>query len=591
METTPDGFPAAPDPRPRSVPPPTRPERVVAAPPTRPQRILGGRRYRISPVPDAAWTAAASRRRAWVSRGLLLGIVVIQAILSLRLSNTVFEDEALYLVAGHLNLDHLLHSGPAYPEFARYFSGSPMVYPPLAAAADSTFGLAGARLIGLVCMIACTALVYSTSRLLFNERVGLAAAGAFAIAQSTLFLGYFATYDPLTLFLLALATWVIVRCAGERRWAAYVLAPPLLALAVAAKYAALLYVPVVVVLGFLVTFRHHHRVDAVVRLLAVPLLTGLLLAGAVLWAGPAYLTALSHTTTQRAAGKDPALTLLLQSAEWGGVVFTLAVLGTVFYLRRPRMGEAAAEYDSRGPGWRWRLLLGSLLTGAAILAPAYQIHLHTGVSLHKHIGYGLLFAAPMAGVGLTRIVGAHFHYPQLGILIWVTLLVLGISQSRTRYEYWPDSRPVVAVLHSQLRPDGHYLAESKWVALYYLRTRTRPAQWTGTYTIGYTPRRGRHLTGAAGFRAALADGYFDVVELDGTDTPDLDRVLAADLRTNPHYRLLTRLPYRTSAGQGAYDVWVKNPVTARPRRTTRRARCAPARTPAHRCPRTAPSTG
>ena len=84
----------------------------------------------------------------------------------------------------------------------------------------------------------------------------------------------------------------------------------------------------------------------------------------------------------------------------------------------------------------WRLALGLLLCGTALLAPAYQMHLHTGVSLHKHIGYGLLFAAPMAGVGLSRIMGAHFRYPQLAIVSWVTLLTLGISQSQYLYHGW-----------------------------------------------------------------------------------------------------------------------------------------------------------
>ena len=81
----------------------------------------------------------------------------------------------------------------------------------------------------------------------------------------------------------------------------------------------------------------------------------------------------------------------------------------------------------------WRLALGLLLCGTALLAPAYQMHLHTSVSLHKHIGYGLLFTAPMAGVGLSRMVGAHFRYPQLAILAWVTLLALGITQSQELY--------------------------------------------------------------------------------------------------------------------------------------------------------------
>lgn len=578
MTTPPDGFPAAfpgpvyvpghahvpehvPGHVPENGPAPTVPQPTVS--PTTPWPAAGGRRYRIPEVPASAWTAAASRRRSWVSRCLLLGILIIQAVLSLRLHNTAFEDEALYLVAGHLNLDHLLHGGPAHPEFAQYFSGSPMLYPPLAAAVDGTFGLAGARLIGFVCMIACTGLVYSTSRLLFNERVGLAAAGAFAIAQSTLFLGNFATYDPPAVFLLALSAWLMVRCANRRVWAAYVFGPPLLALAVAVKYAALLYVPVVVALGFLVTFRRR-RVDAFLRLLVIPALTAALLAGALLRAGDGYLNALSHTTTERPTGGDSVGALLAHAAEWGGVLFALALLGTVLYTRRPRMGEVAGGYDSRGPGWRWRLLLGALLTTAALLAPAYQIHLHTGVSLHKHIGYGLLFAAPMAGVGLTRLVGAHFRNPQIGILIWVTLLVLGMSQSQTRYEVWPDSRPVVATLRAQLRPNGRYLAESSWVSMYYLRTVTRTGQWTSTYTISYTDSEGRRLTGEPAYRSALAAGYFDVVELDGTDTPSLDRTLIAELRTNSHYRLLARLPYHAGGATGAFDVWVRNPATADP---------------------------
>lgn len=572
MTTPPDGYPA---PFPGQVyrhgPAPTVPQPVVDVRPTTPWPPAGGRRYRIPPVPEAAWTAAASRRRSWVSRCLLFGVLLIQAVLSLRLHNTAFEDEALYLVAGHLNLDHLLHAGPAHPEFARYFSGSPMLYPPLAAAADSVFGLAGARLIGFACMIGCTALVYSMSRLLFNERVGLAAAGAFAIAQSTLFLGNFATYDPPAMFLLALGAWLMVRCANERRWAAWVFAPPLLALAVAVKYAALLYVPVIVFLGFLVTFRRH-RVDAFLRLLILPLLTAALLAAALLRAGHAYLTALNHTTTGRATGTDSTAALLVHAAEWGGAVFVLSLLGTILYVRRPRMGEAAAGFDSRGPGWRWRLLLGSLLTVAALLAPAYQIHLHTGVSLHKHVGYGLLFAAPMAGVGLTRIVGAHFRNPQIGILIWVVLLVLGISQSQTRYEVWPDSRPMVTALRAQLRPDGRYLAESSWVAMYYLRSRTRPEQWTSTDTISYTDGQGQRLTGEAGYRSAISAGYFDVVELDGIDTSALDRVLATDLRANPRYRLLARLPYHTASGGGTYDIWVRNPATSGPRHSAGRRR-------------------
>ena len=83
---------------------------------------------------------ASLRRRAWVSRAVLFGVLIVQAVLSLRLQNTAFPDEALYLYAGHLQLDHLLDGRPLPEDFTRYFSGSPVLYPTLAAAVDASSG-------------------------------------------------------------------------------------------------------------------------------------------------------------------------------------------------------------------------------------------------------------------------------------------------------------------------------------------------------------------------------------------------------------------------------------------------------------------
>src|SRR5215469_13401781 len=64
----------------------------------------------------------------------LLIILALQSALSMRLiwSNTAFGDEALYLWAGHLEWAHWLHGEPI-PDFASYFSGAPVVYPPIGA--------------------------------------------------------------------------------------------------------------------------------------------------------------------------------------------------------------------------------------------------------------------------------------------------------------------------------------------------------------------------------------------------------------------------------------------------------------------------
>ena len=49
------------------------------------------------------------------------------------------------------------------PPFPAYFSGAPVIYPPLAALADSVGGLAGARLLSLVFMLGATALLWATA--------------------------------------------------------------------------------------------------------------------------------------------------------------------------------------------------------------------------------------------------------------------------------------------------------------------------------------------------------------------------------------------------------------------------------------------
>jgi hypothetical protein len=95
-----------------------------AAPVATPRQRTPG--YSVPSVPQSGWTAAPSRRRTRVSRAVLLGILVVQAVLSLRLQNTAFEDEALYLYVGHLQLDHFHYGRPVPPEFTAYFSGSPV---------------------------------------------------------------------------------------------------------------------------------------------------------------------------------------------------------------------------------------------------------------------------------------------------------------------------------------------------------------------------------------------------------------------------------------------------------------------------------
>ena len=145
-------------------------------------------------------------------------ICAVQAALSLTLiwSNTAFEDEAQFLWVGRLLIAHWVN-GTAWPSaFADgNFSGSPLIYPPLGALANSITGLAGARILSLAFMLCATILLYLTASRLFGRTEALFATVLWAICEPVIRLA-FATYDALSILLTVLAVWVIVQV-GRRR--------------------------------------------------------------------------------------------------------------------------------------------------------------------------------------------------------------------------------------------------------------------------------------------------------------------------------------------------------------------------------------
>ncbi len=508
-----------------------------------------------------------SRRTTMISRLVLLAILCLQAVLSLRLHNTAFEDEATYLYAGHMELEHILHGSALQGNYAAYFSGSPVLYPVLGAAVDQVGGLALARALSLAEMLAITTLLYALTRRLFNERIGLCAAAFFAVTESAIFLGNFATYDATCLFLLASAAWIMVRTASFR-WPLFLLAALPTALAVGVKYAGLLFVPTIAVLPVLAGWPERGR-----RVLWYPLAFGTAVAGLLLAAlrlgGPAYMTALRATTTNRAQGTTPVSTIMRESLEWGGVLFALAVIGAMAYVWRVRT-EPDEKIAPAGGRFR-RAALGVVLTGTALLAPADQAHLHTDISFLKHIGFGLFFAAPMAGFGLARIMGDYFRRPQFGIAAWSMALVLGMVQSNTLYHQWPSSGPFVSTFARYLKPHARYLVEVPEVPIYYLMGRpdAQPDQFTSTFVITYYNSKGQLLTGPAGFTAAVQGGYFQVIAYNNDVTLAADGALAKALRASHSYYLAAKVNLGDEFGPVGYYIWVKGHKPAPPASTAK----------------------
>ena len=340
----------------------------------------------------------------------LLAVLAVQAALSASMvrARTAFGDEALYLSAGHLEWSHWLH-GTQIPDYQTFFSGAPVIYPPIGAIADSIGGLAAARLLSLVFMLGVTSFVWATAdRLLDDRRAAFFAAALFAALAPTLHLGSFATYDAMALFLVALAAWLVVR-AGDRADATLWMAGAgvVLALANLTSYPSALYDPVVIVLALVVALPRPGGRLAASRALILLAIVAVLVSGALLLGGSRYIHGVQLTTVTRAEGQDSPLTVLQDSWAWMAVVVVTAVCGAV---------AAWVSYPKSALAW-----LMTLLAAATLLAPAEQAGLHSTASLDKHVDLGLWFAE------FDVVLRSLFRPPRLTWTLLVLSTAMGIA--------------------------------------------------------------------------------------------------------------------------------------------------------------------
>ena len=217
----------------------------------------------------------------------------------------------------------------------------------------------------------------------------------------------------------------------------------------------------------------------------------------------------------------------------------------------------------------------AFLTAALIVGPLEQAHLHTVASLNHHVGLGGWFAAIAAGYAVDRLIAAASAGRGRAVTCGACVIALvfpaclGITQSRYFSTNWPNASDFLAIFGPLAdHGNGPLLVEDPSVAKYYL---TAGAQWqrwsstrnitlsTGTYTGG--PGSAVSVTGAGNapvYANYIARGYFSLVALNFTDTTDLDRQIAADLRRNHHYHVIQVVPYGMEIppiGEGSYVIW------------------------------------
>lgn len=476
------------------------------------QRTRRSARVRTARVGEAT-------RRSTVLWLVLIGVV--QAVLANRpgLNENAFEDEGLYVFIGHRMIDRLLHGTHLTEYPGTYFSGSPGLYPVLAAVGDSVAGLPGARSVSLLFVIASMVCVYGLGHELFGRAAGLVGAAAFAVCGSVVFQSHLATYDSMAMCFIAGAAWLTVRSAKRDLllWAPVVAL--LLAIAFLAKYAAATYAPVVALLAVAVAWRQGRWTVAVRA--AVMVVSAVVIAYFVIGYWGAGLAEGIRTTTASRVVLSPASaqTLVGQVAAWVGPWLALAALAGALRLRK-----------------EWRLVA-VLLLGSVITALA-QIRIGEATSLSKHVAFGMVFAAPLVGDLLARLVQwSRVLGLPIAAAALAGLTVVGLGTSHAFLTGWVDDRDLLPVLQADLAkaPGKVVLGEQPAPQRYALRDITAPEQWQDTYRFFYAGKVDRPA-----FVAAIQQTHFGIIYLN-LQTPNGTYLHDYLTRTDTPYTLTAQV--------------------------------------------------
>lgn len=474
----------------------------------------------------------APLRRLLASAWLWVPLIcAVQILLALRhgLNTNAFEDEGLYVYTGHRMIQHLLH-GTFLPEYpGAFLSGAPGLYPVLAAMADAVGGLAAARDVSLAFAVLATISTYGIGARLFGKAAGIIGAASFVFCGSVIYISHFATYDSMTMGLVAAAAWLAVRSAQRDglAWAPAVAA--LLTLAFLAKYAGGVYAPIVIAIAIVVGWPLYGW--KVVRRGIFTAIAALVMSFSVieLW-GRSMIPGIESTTSSRIVLNHASPgSIAKQVVIWVGPWLLLAFVSGFSRLRRQK------------------LLVVLLLIGS-VIGPLDQMRIGEATSLAKHVAFGMVFAAPLIGDlfarwlqkrGAARVPAVVATLATIGVLA-----ASGLHYSHNFLTNWVSDAQLRPVLQRALttHPGLKILGERDAPQRYEFEYQSTANQWYDTYYFSYDGK-----TNQPAYTEALQQQYFGLIYLDQT-TP-FGSYVYNYLQSHPHLYQVVAQPARFFRGR------------------------------------------
>jgi putative flippase GtrA/glycosyltransferase involved in cell wall biosynthesis len=425
----------------------------------------------------------------------LLAICVLQVALSLTLIrvNTAFTDEADYLWIGRLVLGHYSHGGSWPVSYgSEILPGSPLIYPPVGALAASIGGGAGAglvaaRLASLLFMLGATVLLYLTASKLIRPTAAAFAAALWVLTEPVQRLA-FATAEPLAIFFLALAAWLVIQARDRNRHGEFVAAAAFaLALANATAYSSTFIDPVLVAFAYFVWLpRRQPRGSAYSAAWFaggwMVFLTGLMVISKS-WSGFAAELSDRDLTSHQGV-------VLVLTGIWGyaGLIIVLGLVGAVVAGSNHDRKTAVLAGGGRPP--QPPAVLMGVLGGAALIVPLIALLTQSTNVLDRRLAFGLWFAAIAAGYGCGQLLR---WLPQAGRTLTAAVCLvavgyLGISSWQSAadaYRGWPNASAFITAFKSAARQSKGqiFVASQEHVAQYYSK---QGDEWTRWNSDGLT---------------------------------------------------------------------------------------------------------
>lgn len=411
---------------------------------------------------------------------------------------SAYMDESIYVLFGRMFLTRHFEAplnNPLNSSFGWY------LWPILAAWADRIRGLVGLRELGAAMGALTVCAVYGFSKRVFSRAVGLAAALVFALLGPAVIASRIATRDVGSIFFLAVGLWLFARAWQEQDWPTWLAASLSLFAAFLCKFLIAIYFPFLVILG--------------------------------LWKGRRAILAFGLTLTVLCGAyaiyfRESLIALVQYGRAYGSLKAPAAIAWHIYFTDRLdfwilfALALLAWVPDAKVSSKKVMLLLGGV-----VIMPIFQAISRADYDYWKHVNYSFLFLVPLAMQGLIvilrRIAPVSYSIPAtvMAGCLAVGLGWMGNAWRINRFVFWPNVEPAVAYFDGHLVSADRILIDDT-VFRYYFSPPLRQWQMIDPFYFRYGAE-----TGLPAYTAAVRDGSFDYIVLDGGIGEDAQEMQAA----------------------------------------------------------------